>query len=572
MSRPPAAATPSAPTRLGRLTATERRVWQAFARGETVDLRTGDAALDDPAAADRWTADRAVRGEVIAALLLGGGPAEVGSVAAVRLTGALITGDLAVDHGQLSPVLALRACRFEGALVLDGASAESVDLRGSRLPLLSAFGARIQGTLDLRDTVITGRGGRAVHAENVVVEAGLLANRAVLHGTLGLIHAQIGGQLTLIDTQLLGPDAATPSLNAGGIRIGRSLLAMRLVATGEVRLPGAHIGSSLLLTGATLDGLGGPALHAPSLAVSSEASFAPNSGGPDTRRFTAAGTVRLSGARFGRGLDLSGALFSPCPGEPALLASRMTVEDNLRIGAGMRADGEIELTGVRIAGYLDLRAMACPDALLTLAAASAAGGIQEDARSWPGRLDLDGFSYGTFDRYADASARLPLLRRQVRHTERHRVGAYRAQPYAQLADHYRRLGNDGEARTVLLTRQRVLRGKLSRPRRIPGYLLDLLVGYGYRPLRAIGWALGLLAVSSAYFDRVRPQRVSSEDTSVFNPVLYAADHLIPIIRFGQSEVWQYHGVPAVVSAVLTVLGWTLGIAIAAAATRTFNRN
>ena len=78
--------------------------------------------------------------------------------------------------------------------------------------------------------------------------------------------------------------------------------------------------------------------------------------------------------------------------------------------------------------------------------------------------------------------------------------------------------------------------------------------------------------SSCYFSTVKPQHTDAEDRSLFNPVLYAADHLIPVMRFGQSDAWQYHGVPAVVTVVLTVLGWTLGIAIAAAATRTLNRN
>jgi hypothetical protein len=36
----------SVPEWLGQLTATERRVWQAFGSGELVDLRTGDAELD----------------------------------------------------------------------------------------------------------------------------------------------------------------------------------------------------------------------------------------------------------------------------------------------------------------------------------------------------------------------------------------------------------------------------------------------------------------------------------------------------------------------------------------------
>jgi hypothetical protein len=160
----------------------------------------------------------------------------------------------------------------------------------------------------------------------------------------------------------------------------------------------------------------------------------------------------------------------------------------------------------------------------------------------------------------------------VRRDDAVTVGAYRAQPYEQLAAYYRSLGNDGDARTVLLAKQRAQRARLPFWQRLPGHLLDLLVGYGYRPLRAIGWAVGLMVAGSVYFSEVTPQHVSTEDHSLFNPVLFAADHLVPIIRFGQPEVWQYHGLAAVVTVVLTVLGWTLGIAIAAAASRTLTRS
>lgn len=50
------------PRRLGRLSAVERRVWQAFPHGDLVDLRSGDEELDRPAQAHRWGAERVVRG------------------------------------------------------------------------------------------------------------------------------------------------------------------------------------------------------------------------------------------------------------------------------------------------------------------------------------------------------------------------------------------------------------------------------------------------------------------------------------------------------------------------------
>jgi hypothetical protein len=559
-------ASSTVPAWLGRLTGTERRVWDAFRYGELVDLRTGDPEADHPAGAEQWSAERTVRGEVIAALLLGAHPPISGAVAAVRLAGARITGELSMDHGQVCSLLLLRGCRFDGPIDLDDAVTESIDLSGSQLTTLSAYGAQVRGTLDLRDTVVTGDGDRAVHADGIRIDGSLFAGRAKVNGSFCLINAQIGGQATFVDAKLTNRAPGGTSLNAGGMRLGRSLLARRLHTEGELRLPGAHIGSSLVLNGARLDGLGRPALYADALSVAGEASFRPHRDEP----FTATGSVRLVGARFGGDLYLSGAQLTVDDGQRALHGGRMTIAGSVYLNAGFHTDGEIRLTGCRITGHLDLHGMASPDARLTLFAANAASGINDALTDWPGKVNLDGFTYGPFANYAEATKRVALLKRQVdRH---HLAGNFRAQPYEQLAAYYRSLGQDGEARTVLLAKERALRAVLPWPRRIPRYLLDALVGYGYRPLRAFGWAVGLLAASSMYFSQVRPQHISSEDTSVFNPVLYAADHLIPVIRFGQNEAWQYHGIPAVVTVILTVLGWTLGIAIAAAAARTFNRN
>lgn len=583
MSRTPSPAVPACPTgdpgpavpdRLGRLSATELRVWNAFPLGEPVDLRTGDPVRDDPARAAAWSADRTVRAEVVAALLLGARPAAVGAVAAVRLLGARITGELRIDHGQVTAPLLLRSCLLEQQIDLDGATTGAIELCGSRLPRISAYGAVVHGPLDLRDTVITGLGAdpSAVHGDGVRIEGGLFANRARVTGSFCLINAQVGGQLTLIDAVLFNTAADGKSLNAGGIRIGRSLLAQRLWTKGEARLPGAHIGSSLVLNGARLDGHGGAALHADDLQVAGEAVFRTYARGRSTRAFTAVGTVRIPWSRFGNDLDLRAARLTGSPGLPALEAERIIVEGSLRLGAGLRTDGEIRLTAARVTSHLDLIGMDSPNALLTLSSAAVEGGVHDDLACWPSRLNLDGFTYGPFVGFLEAVQRLPLLARQVRRYDDRRSGAFRAQPYEQLAASYRALGEDGEARTVLLAKQRALRAKLPRHRRLPGWVLDALVGYGYRPLRAIGWAVGLLTASSVYFSRVTPDHVAKDDSSVFNPVLYSADHLVPVIHFGQPDVWEFHGVPAVVTAVLTVLGWTLGIAIAAAASRILTRN
>ncbi len=90
--------------------------------------------------------------------------------------------------------------------------------------------------------------------------------------------------------------------------------------------------------------------------------------------------------------------------------------------------------------------------------------------------------------------------------------------------------------------------------------------------RAPGWALGLLTFATVHFARHPPVRVQRDDTAAFNPLLYGADQLVPLVHVGQQDVFQSRGLPAVVATVLSVVGWALSMAIAAAATRTLANN
>ncbi len=112
----------------------ERAAWDAFRRAETVDLRTGDLARDDPAASRRWGQGRAVRADVLGALLLGARQPEPGCIAAVRLRGALITGQLDLSFAEVKYAALLEDCSVEAEPRLDGARTrlESVALALAR--------------------------------------------------------------------------------------------------------------------------------------------------------------------------------------------------------------------------------------------------------------------------------------------------------------------------------------------------------------------------------------------------------------------------------------------------------
>lgn len=112
------------------LSPVERRVWRAFPTGIPVDLR--DSADDDPEDGDTWGAARTVRAEVLRKLLLRA-PVD-GEVAALRLLGARVTGELNLAHATVEHPARLMACRFERAPVLYGARVRQLNLGGSHLP------------------------------------------------------------------------------------------------------------------------------------------------------------------------------------------------------------------------------------------------------------------------------------------------------------------------------------------------------------------------------------------------------------------------------------------------------
>src|SRR5690242_3594677 len=120
------------------LTETERKVWQAAATGTLVDLRVGDSQLDSPEKWAEWGAERTVRAEVIADLLIGDGDAASKTVRGVRLQGAPITGDLNLEAATLRCPLALLVCSFARAINLYEATAVSVRLSGSHVPTVDA--------------------------------------------------------------------------------------------------------------------------------------------------------------------------------------------------------------------------------------------------------------------------------------------------------------------------------------------------------------------------------------------------------------------------------------------------
>jgi len=201
----------------------------------------------------------------------------------------------------------------------------------------------------------------------------------------------------------------------------------------------------------------------------------------------------------------------------------------------------------------------------------------DDPGTWPQALDLVGCSYQMLiGRTPAAVPGTPSGLRSVTVRERldwlaRSPDGYSPQPYEELAAHYRRAGQEPEARTVLLQKERDRRATYPRARRLPGYAIDALVGYGYRSWRAALWRFAFWAAGTVALT-VWPSVPRDPATApVRDPTLQALDLLLPIVDLGQDNAWRYSGPALYVSAGLVLADWTLTTAAIAGMSRLLSR-
>lgn len=512
------------------LSVSERRLWEAFPAGGWVDLRAGDDEAYDPAdGLPDWGQDRWVRAEVIAALLAGAVPVEPGSVGVVVLQGARIEGRLDLAGMEACCRLALRGCWLGAGIQAEEARLRTVSLEGSFVGEVRLANADIDGTFVLHGARLSNPEARALVGYGLTVQRDVRADGLVAEGEVDLLDASVGGVLHLRGARLLNPGGT--ALLADGLTVKSGIYCRDgFTAEGAIRLRGAHVGSNLEMVGARLVNPGGHALSATRLTVEGSVFF--------RHGFVAEGEVRLIDARFGGAFDLSDARLVN-PGGEALSADGLRMDQNMVLTGGFTAEGAVRLVSARI------------------------GAIEDDPWHWPDRLELDGLTYQELSPDVPARVRLGWLSRSS--------DGYRAQPYEQLAAHYRRLGHDEQARRVLLAKQRARMREQGWWVRPWGWLQDVLAGYGYVPGRAAFWLAAAFTVGWWYFARHHPPAAKA-DHPPFNAVLYTLDLLLPAPNLGQEDAFgPLHG-GLVLAAGLRLFGWVLTIAVLASITRALSRN
>ncbi|WP_433224712.1 hypothetical protein [Microtetraspora malaysiensis] len=505
-----------------RLNPAERKLWDAYPSGAWVDLREGDR--DDPSAGASWGRERAVRAQVIAALLLGAREGRPGEVPGVRLAGARIVGDLNLSDAVFTSKLHLLNCYLPGAVSLNDARTGGVRFRGCDIRRFKAGRAVIDGLFDLDGSTVHA----GVRLDNTHVTGQFRLSRATI-GTPEDVSR--GSESHLEDTRIpysreevaaRGRTRGDTALWAGGLVVDGGAFLRGVRSTGTLRLIGARFNSGIYLQRSVVTSAGPYAVHADHL----QATTAEFSDG-----FTAEGTVRLRGARISGVLSFHrSVLRAP---ERALHVSHMQVDELILTPASI--EGEVNLGYSRIGVLLDR------------------------PESYPGAVSLNEATYESLRGPAQLSDRLAWLRQDP--------DGYRPQPYEQLAAYFRRIGHESDARRVLLAKQRGRRRTLRFPGVLWGWLLDVMVGYGYRPWLAGVWVGLLLALGTAVFSAHHPSQIGLDERRSFNPLLYTLDLLVPVSLFDQRGAWEPVGWTQWLAGGLIAAGWVLATALIAGATR-----
>ncbi|MEU7406052.1 oxidoreductase [Streptomyces sp. NPDC044948] len=512
------------------LTSPERELWDGFPEGRCVDLRTGVPEDDRVAGGGRWGPERTVRAAVIVALLLGANTTQPGAVAGLRLAGARISGRLNLAGARIAYALWLEDCWFEESVDLLGASTQTLVITGSHVPGIEAYSACVEGTLDLRRSVVQS-----------------LASSPFNHvrTALSLSDARVTGGMLLNGTEISAPGGW--AVAAGGLVMeGGVTCRGGFVARGEVRLLGAQLPGGLFMQGAQLVSPGprGTALALDN-AVASTLDFSDG--------FTANGTTRLRGARISDNVTFAGAVLNGPPDgtSPSLAAPLMQAVD-FDFTLAQPPSGSVDLRGAQVSN------------------------LHDGDHVWPDVVELDGFVYGSIKVSKDGERREAVGRRDSvagRVAWVRRSPGYNPQPYEQLASWYRRAGHDDDARRVLLAKQRHRRRTLPWVARMWGNLLDATVGYGYRPWLAGVWLLALTLLGTLSFGAHSPSPVKQGEGAPFQPLVYTLDLLIPIGGLGQRTAWYWPNDGLQWLAYLLIaFGWVLTTAVIAGVTRALQKN
>lgn len=401
---------------------------------------------------------------------------------------------------------------------------------------------------------------RALHLDGSQIDGGIDARDARIAGQIRVVDVLARGSVVLDGAVLCNRNGDV--VEGRRFTTGGNLDARGLTVFGSMLLPEADIGANLDLRASRFVNPGRyrrdrsrkPSVDLRSARIGRDLVCA--HGDRDNQAFSAHGEIRIRRAEVGRQTTFQGAEVGSSLNATAINAFGLITQE-LRLDVAVAPRGKVNLRHARCASLLD----------------------NDTFWDATGHIELDDFRYDALanpielDDDAQIRRRLRLLRKAM-------GGSYRPGPYDQFAAMLRASGNEEHASTVLIAKQRWRYVALAEGYRVLGpvvrvwsWLQRFVVGYGYKPMRAL-LSLALLLVLGTVWFAVQPVPVeaNADDHLVWNPFLFTIDHLVPIVDFGYKNRWHLTGPSQWVTAALIASGWILATTVAAGLTRMLRRS
>ncbi len=361
--------------------------------------------------------------------------------------------------------------------------------------------------------------------------SGLALAGARITGTLDLSYATVNKPLTLIRCYI-PEEINLMSAHLQDITVRRSrtgavfgnMANIHGDATfitgdfGPVSFMRARIDGTLDLTGARILDAGEDAVNLVEANISGDVLFHDG--------FTTDGIVYARLAKIGHDLSFHGAEFI---GDGELDAERAIID-------GTFYWVEVKHTAKTVLDLEDVHA----------------GAIWDDEASWPapGNLIINGFVYGAIaGGPSDGDSRLRWLGLQP--------PEYHPQPYRQLAQVLSEIGRDDGATQVRIAKEIAQRrlGHESLLQRAWSVMMQVTIGFGYVPLRALWWIAGFVGLGAVLFGWGYRMRIitPTEESAyrefvetgeapphypVFNPIVYSLENFLPVVELHQDKYWR----------------------------------
>ncbi|MGF6881382.1 hypothetical protein ABIA39_001262 [Nocardia sp. GAS34] len=447
-----------------------------------------------------------------------------------------------------------------------GISADHIEIGGDLL----AKDVDIRGGMDLQAATISGgifmRNGHwvppaqgAALALDRMTASGIAAGGLKCEGVISMSEAQLNGPVDFSESTI--GSVSQKSISLGGAKIDGPFIADRAIFNGAFDAPNCNFRGDLRLADATLNGT--PA-HGASLGTPADRRYRGHwrgtsvrltgtsvLGDVDLRSATLTQSLVVNSMEIGRTLDITRATLSGRD-VPALVA------DNIHAATLKFSPSSMPLGEVRIDnGSVET--------------------LEDDLAAWPkeGKSNIEGLTYTKLASSTTTNDRINWLLDAT--------PKFSPQPYEQLASIYASQGLLDDERDVRLAAARRAYEGRRLPTRIWGMVQDILIGFGYRPVRVLIWACAMWIIGALLLkfgtghcnvggiiqSGLCPVRASDHPT--WNPFLYSLDLLLPFSSFGQVNSWRTGGLSMVVSVVLRVGGWLLVTTVAAAIARSIRR-